>query len=199
MGLGDLLNLDYGFALDGGPAWNFPTSGYSFGGPELTNAEILGDQFGMGPMRGTDFSLGAAGYDDMDGMPTAMRPSVFEMNGRGDWTALGHRGGDGMVQTLDGNPVAANPFNVNLAGGGALKNLMDALKGVSPGGGGQGGGGNTGLALPKFETPQAPQIARLGYEAPSVPQPAGFTPLSVDVMPKGGDLSALAALLKGAR
>lgn len=157
VGLGDLLNLDYGYDFGGTPLWDF--SGYSLNDPEWTTAQILGEQFGMGPMRGNDFTLGVSGIDEVP-----MRPSVFEFAPDGTPVALGYRGADGMIQTLDGNPVAANPFNINPSGGSSLKNLLDA--GVRPTG--SGGSGGAVISMPNLTAPGSERIS--GPSTPGVPQ-----------------------------
>lgn len=206
VGLGDLLNLDYGYALDGGPMWDFGTAGYSLSGPEMSTDDILGAQFGMGPMRGTDYTFGVGGIDDQ-----AMRPSVFEVNASGQHVPLGFRGTDGMVQTLGGFPVAPNPFGIDQSGGLPLANLRDALSNLARAGGpgaGSGGGGNLGIAMPRVESPVTERIGAVPVPpiqtgaipaAPPVPEyHPSFQPVPLAQGPDG-DMRGLERLLRGAR
>lgn len=145
MGLGDLLNLDYGYSMDGGPGWDL---GYT-GDLPLDYGEMFGPFQQFGPA-GTinlplpDGQFGPAGTISVPegGIPYDQIPNYGSYPG--------DTGPDGTV----------NPGG----GGGALKKLLDQLSkpggsGGSSGSGGSGGGGSIGISAPSISSPVADRIA----------------------------------------
>lgn len=201
MGLGDLLNLDYGYG------WDF-NGGYD---PSLMNLPAL-DTFGTE----VPLTLGALDMQGVNdpafigslggGVPSQQQLDVLQSAGSQNNADTIARMQADVAAGRAPNPqdlrvLYSNfgiPFSSADVGGlpGTKGGLLDGIRNLLGGGGsGDGsGGGNAAFSLPRFETPQAPTVPKLGYEAPSPPQPLPFTPTNVDVMPKE-NLAGLARLL----
>lgn len=157
---------------------------YSLGGEPQTTTEGMMAQFGRGIDRGNDFSLG---LDGINGAP--MRPSTFEINGAGDWEALGYRGPDGTIQTLGGHPIETNPFNINKA----ITTAGNLARGSGSGGssgGGRGGAGNFSVSMPRIDAPAAANVPALPVREAQTgalsagPMPSSeFRPVQFDTTP----------------
>lgn len=187
------------FGSSEAPYTGWATDGYSLMGGGS-------DYWSGGP---TSFDA-PSGYDislDPSAMPMSGEPNI-DISGNIDSGYLDQMAAPNVTRT-DTSMGGKDPFGIRdsfrdpkdpFGFKGGLPSLGDALDSLSGSGGGSGGGaggGGNAFVMPRFETPQAAPVPRLGYEAPQAPTPIGFQPTNVDVLPKSNDLSGLAALLRG--
>lgn len=182
-GLGDLLNLDYGYGLRGDS-------------PSIV--DMLRSPPDYGEMA---YSLDVPGIDD-----AAMRPPVIDVSPSGA-QPLGWRGEGGGLENLQGQPIAYDPFNIRTgisddpfgfkqgisAPMSASKVLQDAARLGGVGGGRDGGGGGIGISAPSISSPAAATIPRIT----PAPVPQSQAPVPFNPMAAATDLSAAMKLAAG--